>query len=179
MRRRKVLWLAAGALLVLTGLAVRTALKPRYLAEGRLLIYVNSIEPTNEPARSDFYAATATWSVDQQQKISNRLAGAELMFVSPTDAARRDLDLKFAGVRWFRNTSILRVRFAGNDPKVVWQAASNASARLAEFYVTNQHFAFQATNTAPFEAEHLQTAFWKPKPFWQQMVDQVESWVDR
>lgn len=179
MKRKAVLLIVGCVFLTLTYLAIHSALRPRNFAQGRILLKLEFVEPTNEPALSDCYDKLVQWSGSQPSAISNLLNDSERMTTSVDDSAALDDNIQLVAVCPVRGTRILLVRFAGNEENAVWRVASNACVMLTGFYATNRPFELQTTNQVTCEAEHIDTGFWTPTPFCRRVLDSIENLLRR
>ncbi len=89
--KRKVVSLIAGcAFLTLICLAIHSALTSRYFAEGRIILDLTFVEPTNEPAISELNDKVVQWWNSQPAAISNRLNDSERMSILVRNSAALD-----------------------------------------------------------------------------------------
>lgn len=132
-------------------------------------------EPDREPDITNFYKQWAAYRSNRFVNINNWLTDSEKLAYLTRISSAQERNVKFVEIQPIRNVEIIEVRFSGNDQQAVWRVASNACVMLATFCATNQLHEFPATNQVTCKAQHIDTAFWKPQPVWQQALERVKN----
>jgi len=204
-KRKAVLLVVGCSFLTLAYLAIHSSLSPRYFAQGAILLNLQLVAPTNDPAMSNWnwyvgQQASSKWNSDydsrpaisewnwffSQPAVSNWYCHVrhpsiisnlvnERITTLIRDSAALDDNIRLVAVYPVRSTSLIVVRFSGSEESAVWRVASNSCVMLTRFYASNLPFELQTTNQVTREVEHLDTSFWTPDPLWHRMRDYIED----